>query len=122
MSPSYHFIIAEDDDAMRAVIARIVVQTYPSVSISAVKDGSEALIIFGQRGADFVITNYDMPIMNGLDLIRALRARSVTIPIMMVSGDAVVEQQALAAGVSSFVTKPFRVAQLTQVLTSFLTP
>jgi two-component system chemotaxis response regulator CheY len=122
MSPSYHFIIAEDDDAMRAVIARIVVQTYPSVSISAVKDGSEALIIFGQRGADFVITNYDMPIMNGLDLIRALRARSVTIPIMMVSGDAVVEQQALAAGVSSFVTKPFRVAQLTQALTSFLTP
>ncbi|MCG8349145.1 MAG: response regulator [Chloroflexales bacterium] len=122
MSPSYNFIIAEDDDAIRAVIARIVVQTYSRVSISAVKDGSEALIIFGQRGADFVITNYDMPIMNGLDLIRALRAREITVPILMVSSDALVEQQALAAGVSTFITKPFRVAQLTQALTNSLAP
>lgn len=122
MQSSYHIIIADDEDDMRSLMARVVVRTYPSVTISAVQDGVDALMVYGQRGADMLITNYDMPLMDGLALVRALRARQVTIPIVMVSGDAGIAQQALAAGITQFVVKPFTIVQFAQILTNLLAP
>src|SRR3712207_3950138 len=64
MSPPYHVIVADDDDGVRAFIARVVVRTYPAVTLSAVRDGLDALLLFDQRGADLLITNNDMPRLN----------------------------------------------------------
>ena len=122
MRPPYHIIIADDEDGIRAIAARVVVRLYPNVTLSAVRDGADALIAFGQRGADLLITNNDMPHLNGFDLVRILRARQVTIPIVMISGNVGIEQQALAIGVTLFLAKPFSVAQLSHALTSLLTP
>lgn len=122
MRPPYHIIIADDDDGIRAVVARVVVRLYANVYVSAVRDGADALMVYGQRGADLVITNNDMPHLNGLDLVHILRSRQVTIPIVMISGDVGIEQQALATGVTEFLAKPFSVTQLAQVLTRLLAP
>lgn len=120
MRPAYHIIIAEDDNSIRALLSWIVVRVYETVAISTVNTGGDALIVYGQRGADLLITSYAMAPMNGLDLVRTLRAHQVTIPIVMSSGDVAIEQPALSCGVTRFVAKPFGVTRFAEVLASLL--
>jgi DNA-binding response OmpR family regulator len=123
MPPPYHVIIADDDDGVRGIIARVVVRTYPAVSISALRDGQDALDLYDQRGADLLITNNDMPRVNGLELLEALRIhRQATLPIIMISADASVAPRARLLGVTRFVAKPFALGELVQVLSSVLPP
>jgi CheY-like chemotaxis protein len=122
MRPAYHVIIADDDAAIRSLVARIVVRTYDPVAISAVADGLDALIIYQQQGADLVITNHEMPVLSGLSLTERLRVLSATLPIIMISASPSVEPLARAVGVTAFLVKPFLITQLVQVLTSVLPP
>lgn len=122
MPAAYHVIIADDDAAIRALIARVVARTYARVTISAVPDGLDALLIYQQQSADLVITNQEMPILSGLSLIERLRVLSATLPIIMVSAHPSVEPRARAVGVTHFLIKPFPITQLAQVLTRLLPP
>jgi len=122
MSAAYHVIIADDDAVIRALLARVVAHTYPTVTITVVPDGLDALVAYQQYGADLVITNFDMPVLSGLSLIERLRAISDTLPIIMVSANPLIEPQARALGVTHFVVKPFTIMQLAQLLTRVLSP
>ena len=122
MPAAYHVIIADDDAAIRSLIARIVARTYDPVTTSAVPDGLDALLIYQQQGADLVITNQEMPILSGLSLIERLRVLSATLPIIMVSAHPSVESQARAVGVTHFLLKPFPITQLVQLLKSVRPP
>ncbi len=122
MPAAYHVIIADDDTAIRSLIARVVVRTYPLVMISAVSDGLDALLLYQQVGADLVITNHQMPVLSGLSLTERLRVLSATLPIIMVSAHPSVESPARAVGVTHFLLKPFLIPQLVHVLTSVLPP
>jgi CheY-like chemotaxis protein len=117
-----HIIIADDEDGIRLILSRIVAQLYPHATISALSDGLEALAAYDQRGADLVITNQSMPQMDGVQLIAAIRSRSINVPILMVSGDTHQQRVALAAGASAFLAKPFKRAQFVQTLLSLLPP
>lgn len=122
MRSSRHIIIADDDDGIRALLARIIVRLYPVIAISAVNDGVDALAAYARHPADLLITNLDMPRMNGLDLVSTLRTGQAPLPIVMVSADISIEQQALAAGVNRFVAKPFRINQISKAVTELLPP
>jgi YesN/AraC family two-component response regulator len=122
MPAAYHVIIADDDAAIRSLIARVVVRTYDPVAISAVPDGLDALLIYQQNGADLVITNQEMPVLSGLSLIERLRVLNPTLPIIMVSAHPSVEPRARAVGVTHFLLKPFLVTQLIQILITVLPP
>ena len=123
MLSTFHVIIADDDDAVRGLIARVVARTYATVTISAVTSGLDALRIYDQSSVDLLITNQDMPGISGLGLVEALRVvRLAALPIVMVSADLRIEPRALALGVTRFVAKPFTLTQLAQVLTSLLPP
>lgn len=116
----YHIIIADDTDSIRSIAARVVARTYTTVRISSVIDGLDALRIFEQEGADLIITNNEMIHLDGLELVRRLRAKNSTVPIIMMSGNRALQVHAQAAGVDRFVPKPFTIAQLTQVLLELL--
>jgi CheY-like chemotaxis protein len=122
MAAVYHIIIADDDAAIRSLIVRVVVHTYPRAMTSAVSDGLDALLIYQQHGADLVITNHEMPVLSGLSLIERLRVLSATLPIIMISAHPSVEPLAQAVGVTAFLAKPFLIAQFVQILTSVLAP
>jgi CheY-like chemotaxis protein len=122
MPAAYHVIIVDDDAAIRALIARVVARTYDQVRISAVPDGLDALGIYQQRGADLVITNQEMRVINGLNLIKQLRLLNATLPIIMVSAYQNVEAQARAVGATHFLLKPFLITQLIQLLVGVLPP
>jgi len=117
---TYHIIVTDDTDSVRGIITRIIARTYPSVRISAVADGADALAVFDHEGADLIITNNEMRRMGGLELIREVRSRSGRIPIIMISGDHLARQEAVAAGVTLFVEKPFSTAELIRILQSLL--
>ena len=61
-----------------------------------------------------------MPILDGLELIRTLRAQGATMPILSLSAEPHIAEAMLAAGANAFLTKPFRLAECTQVLRSLL--
>ncbi len=121
MPRPYHILIAENTDAMRGLLARIVAKIYPAVTISAVADGAQALQIYRQRGADLVIANASMPLLNGLDLVRTLRAQHVTIPIVLLSSDGTMAPIAIQAGADRFMVKqPCMLQEFQQTLLAVL--
>jgi two-component system, chemotaxis family, chemotaxis protein CheY len=121
MASTLYVIIADDDDSIRGLIARVVARTYPAVTMSVVTNGLDALLIYDQQGADLLITNNDMPGLRGLSLVEALRVlRSASLPILMISADRTIEERALALGVNLFLVKPFTLAQLAGALTKLL--
>ncbi|RMH11883.1 MAG: response regulator [Gemmatimonadetes bacterium] len=103
------FLVVDDSATMR----RIVVNSLNRIGFSdcvEAGDGAEALEAF-DASVDFVITDWNMPNMGGLDFVRALRARpeGKTVPILMVTTRSVREDiiQAAQAGVNNYVVKPF---------------
>jgi two-component system chemotaxis response regulator CheY len=103
------FLVVDDSATMR----RIVVNSLGRIGFSdcvEAADGLEALESF-DPSVDFVITDWNMPNMSGLDFVRALRGRDEgrTVPILMVTTRSVREDivQAAQAGVSNYIVKPF---------------
>jgi two-component system chemotaxis response regulator CheY len=100
-------LIVDDDPQCRRMVARLVRQTNVDV-IAEVADGIEALDLLEGIRVDLIITDCQMPRLDGMSLTRTLRARQCTIPIVMVSGhtDPAIVAQAHRAGVNAFFHKP----------------
>ena len=102
-------LVVDDSATMR----RIVVNALKSIGYGDVveaADGSDALQKCA-AGIELVITDWNMPVMGGLDFVKALRAtpEHARTPILMVTTRSVKEDimQAVEAGVSSYILKPF---------------
>ena len=74
MPSARHILLVDDHAEMRAVLAYIVPRFRPDVTIAEASDGAEALSAVAQQCPDLVVTDVQMPIMGGLELIRRLRA------------------------------------------------
>ncbi len=74
------------DDNKLGLIARKALLEDAGHRITTALEGQEALERFAREKFDLVITDYKMPRMNGLDLIRRIRERSQNIPIILISG------------------------------------
>jgi len=120
MPSAPHILIAEDHAAVRNLLTAIVARTYPNCTITTVVNGAEALAVIQAHGADLLITDYTMPIMTGLALIQALRAQQAAVPILAMSMNTAIEQAMLQAGANRFLSKPFALHELQQVLIDLL--
>ena len=105
MPSALHFLIAEDDPDLRFIITDLLAAAFPDATITAFENGRDALEGFNRTGADFVVSNHSMPLMNGPDFVRAVRQRNAVIPILMVSGSPEARGRGLAAGISEFLDK-----------------
>ncbi len=103
------FLVVDDSATMRRIVVNSLRRIGYEESIEAA-DGAEALANF-DSSVDFVITDWNMPNMSGLDFVRELRKREDggTTPILMVTTRSVREDivQAAQAGVNNYVVKPF---------------
>lgn len=103
------FLVVDDSATMRRIVGNSLERIgYEDVVKAA--DGREALDRFDDS-VDFVITDWNMPNMSGLDFVRALRSREngSAIPVLMVTTRSVKEDivSAAQAGVDNYVVKPF---------------
>ncbi|MEQ8329997.1 MAG: response regulator [Longimicrobiales bacterium] len=103
------FLVVDDSATMRRIVVNSLKRIGYEEFVEA-GDGGEALDVL-DASVDFVITDWNMPHMGGLDFVRAVRAQAATktLPILMVTTRSVREDivQAAQAGVNNYVVKPF---------------
>lgn len=122
MLEHYCLLIAHDAPMFQSFLARMLELSYPSATIRTCANGLAALHAYEQEGADLLITDYHMPEMDGLELIRTLRSRQVAIPIVALSGESVNEQELRSAGADAFLRLPFSISEFKQVVYALLPP
>ena len=84
--------------------------------IAEAGDGIEALEVFGNGdGFDLILTDWNMPRMNGLEFVQSIRQAGHTVPIMMITTETEKDQvlKAIQAGVNDYLVKPFDQEMLT---------
>lgn len=103
-----HVLVADDDPILREFAA--VHLASPSVDVDVAEDGLVALERLRKGGIDIALVDLDMPRMNGLELIEAIRGDSklMHLPIVVITGREDMEaiDRAYSLGASSFVVKP----------------
>jgi two-component system chemotaxis response regulator CheY len=112
---SIRVLVVDDQLTMRG-LARSTLQQLGFTDISDAGDGEEALRILANKPAHLVISDYNMPKMDGLGLLRAVRAHPpiAQTAFIMLTGraDRELVQRAVQFGVNNYLVKPFTVADL----------
>ena len=103
-------LIVDDFSTMRRIIKNLLRDLGFTNTVEA-DDGTTALPILNQGHIDFLVTDWNMPGMTGIDLLRHVRAdeKLKHLPVLMVTAEAKREQiiEAAQAGVNGYVVKPF---------------
>ena len=108
-------LVVDDSGVMRKIIARGLASLWIDEIVEAA-DGVDAIEVFGDgSGIDLVLTDWNMPRMNGLELVQAIRGAGHKVPIIMVTTETEKEQvvRAIQAGVNDYLVKPFDQEMLT---------
>jgi len=122
------FLVVDDSATMRRILVNSLQRIGFPDTVEA-EDGQQALEKF-DASISFVITDWNMPVMSGIELARTLRAHGngKTVPILMVTTRSVREDivTAVEAGVNSYIVKPFTPQvlkeKIEQVLSSAAAP
>ncbi|AEP30443.1 chemotaxis response regulator CheY [Brumicola nitratireducens] len=119
MNKNMKILVVDDFSTMRRIIKNLL-KDLGFTSIQEADDGNTALPMLVQGDFDFVVTDWNMPGMQGIDLLRAIRADDNLkhLPVLMVTAEAKKEQivAAAQAGVNGYVVKPFTAATLKEKL------
>jgi two-component system chemotaxis response regulator CheY len=108
-------LVVDDFSTMRRIVKNLL-RDLGFTNIQEADDGSTALPMLQGGDFDFVVTDWNMPGMQGIDLLKAIRADASLshIPVLMVTAEAKKEQIVMAAqaGVNGYIVKPFTAATL----------
>jgi CheY-like chemotaxis protein len=115
-----HIMIVEEEESLRKLFKIIIKNISPNYTVSTASNGKRALQAYKKSGADLIISNYKMPVMSGPDFVRTLRARGVTLPIVMSSADPGAEVECYEAGATLFVQKLDLMRGLPNILSRLL--
>jgi two-component system chemotaxis response regulator CheY len=103
-------LVVDDFATMRRIIKSILKQLgYTNVTEAG--DGVEAMTKLRESSFDFIISDWNMPNMSGIELLKTVRADAdmANLPFLMVTAEALKENivEAVQAGVSNYIVKPF---------------
>jgi len=117
------FLVVDDFSTMRRIV-RNLLKELGYTNVDEAEDGQVALAKLKAGNFDFVISDINMPNMNGFDLIRAMRAEGALakIPVLVVSAEAKKEDivNAAQAGANGYIVKPFTKVTLEEKLGKML--
>jgi two-component system, chemotaxis family, chemotaxis protein CheY len=123
VSTPIKYLVVDDFSTMRRIVKNLL-QELGYQNIQEADDGKTAWPMLQTGSFDFVITDWNMPLMPGLELLKAIRAdeKLKSLPVLMVTAEAKREQivEAVQAGVSGYVVKPFTAEILKQKLDKIL--
>ncbi len=123
MSSELRFLVVDDFSTMRRIVKNLL-QELGYQNVQEADDGSTALPMLNSGNFDFLITDWNMPKLPGLDLLKAVRADPslAKLPVLMVTAEAKRDQivEAAQAGVSGYVIKPFTAQTLGEKLSKIL--
>ncbi len=121
---SFTILIVDDSPSMRKILTKVINMTGLPVDYLEAGDGQEGLKMLGQKAVDVVVTDLNMPVMDGFDMIKAVRSQKEfdDIPILVVSteGRSVFIAEANELGVTDFIQKPFQAELISNTLHKIL--
>ena len=120
LAKSGHEVLVVDDFSTMRRIVRNLLKELGFVNVQEAEDGVQALNKLRSEAFDFVVSDWNMPNMTGIELLRAIRAdiKLKHLPVLMVTAEAKRENiiAAAQAGASGYVVKPFTAATLDEKL------
>jgi two-component system, chemotaxis family, chemotaxis protein CheY len=118
-----NFLVVDDFSTMRRIIKNLL-HDLGYANVIEADDGTTALPLLKDGNVDFLITDWNMPGMPGLELLKQVRAdaRLAKLPVLMLTAEAKREQivEAAQAGVNGYVIKPFTAATLKEKIDKIL--
>jgi len=120
-------LVVDDSAAIRKILTRVLRQTGMAIqTIHEAGDGQEALELMAQHRIDLVLSDINMPKMDGLQLLSALKASPQwhNIPVVMITteGGETKVAEAVRLGAAGYVRKPFTADQIKEKLVGILEP
>jgi two-component system chemotaxis response regulator CheY len=114
-------LVVDDFSTMRRIVRNLLVELgFTNALIQEADDGVNAMAVLKQQSFDMVVTDWNMPNMTGIDLLRAIRAEPALkgLPVLMVTAENNRDQIIAAAqsGVNGYVVKPFTAVTLKEKL------
>lgn len=117
------FLVVDDFSTMRRIIRNLLKELGYS-NVDEAEDGSVALAKLKRESFDFVVSDWNMPVMDGLQLLQSIRAEPsiAKLPVLMVTAEAKKENilAAAQAGASGYIVKPFTAATLDEKISKIL--
>ena len=110
-------LVVDDFSTMRRIVRNLLAELgFATANMQEADDGNSALTALRSSHVDFVVTDWNMPGMTGIDLLRAIRADPAlkALPVLMVIAENSREQiiAAAQAGVNGYIVKPFTAVTL----------
>ncbi|MFN8082409.1 MAG: response regulator [Kineosporiaceae bacterium] len=112
-------LVADDSRAMRMIVIRTLRQAdMAGHEILEAEDGAQALAMAGKESPDIILSDWNMPNMTGIELLKALRGQGSQIPFCFVTSEGSEEMRTLAAssGALGLIAKPFTAEQFAEIL------
>ena len=123
MNAEMKFLVVDDFATIRRIVKGVLNELGYS-NVTEADDGSTALPLLRDGAFDFLITDWNMPGMPGLDLLKAVRAnpKLAKMPVLMLTAEAKRDQivEAAQAGVNGYIIKPFTADTLKKKLAKIL--
>jgi two-component system, chemotaxis family, chemotaxis protein CheY len=118
---AYSLLIVDDSPVIRSFIRRVIgLSGFEVREYFEASNGEEALTQLGQHRVDVILTDINMPTMNGEELLRRLGADGLlkSVPVLVISTDATRDRilRVLALGAKGYMTKPFSPESLREAL------
>jgi two-component system chemotaxis response regulator CheY len=118
--PKMKFLVVDDFSTMRRIV-RNLLKELGFTNVDEAEDGVIALQKLKSGDFDFVVSDWNMPNMTGIELLRAIRADAALkhLPLLMITAEAKKENiiEAAQAGASGYIVKPFTAGTLSEKLT-----
>ena len=124
---AYNNLLGDDSLTARTFIARTLeIAGVPLSRVHQAGNGQEALDVLHREWVDLVFADINMPVMNGVELVRQMRANDLfkAIPVIIISTDRSTHRmnELQAAGVQAYLTKPITPEELKTTVERFLAP
>ena len=117
--PKMRFLVVDDFSTMRRIV-RNLLKELGYTNVDEAEDGSVGLQKLKSGNFQFVVTDWNMPVMTGIELLKAIRADATLkhLPVLMITAEAKKENivEAAQSGASGYIVKPFTAATLEEKL------
>jgi len=121
--PDHNFLVVEDSPTMRQLIT-FALKRIPGSKVVEANDGIDALKKLSTQKFDIILTDINMPIMDGLKLVSMVRNDPVhkAIPIIIITTEGADEdrKRGLALGANAYIAKPIQTADLLSVVNEII--
>lgn len=114
-------LVVDDSGVMRKIIIRALNGCGVSETVEAA-DGRQGWAAFQGESFDMVLTDWNMPQMSGVELLKEIRASGSTVPVIIITteGEKAKVIEAIQAGVTDYLCKPFEQEELQAMLDKYV--